>query len=254
MSDHEPAGGTLGPPGAPALPAHVPWRVREGLGLLAIFILLQAIFAALSEKLSLAGAGLGFQIGASNALTLMVLWAILRGRSGGSRQASAAIALRGFGRGWASRLFVPAAAGVAALLAWFQAQSALLRYLDIRPPPQEIITRIEALLGRGDWEQVALLALLAVAVVPLTEELIFRGVLYLPLRARLGRPGAALLVSALFAAVHLHLAGVGHLFILALVFTWLLESTGTLLAPVLAHALHNAVVIGVLVLLRGRLG
>ena len=57
----------------------------------------------------------------------------------------------------------------------------------------------------------------------------------------------ALLVSALFAAIHGHLAGLAHLFILALVLTELMEVTGSLFAPMLGHAVHNGCMIVLIV-------
>jgi membrane protease YdiL (CAAX protease family) len=47
-------------------------------------------------------------------------------------------------------------------------------------------------------------------------------------------------VSLLFALIHLNLAALFPLFVLALAFTWLYEHTDNLLAPIVAHALFNA--------------
>jgi len=93
---------------------------------------------------------------------------------------------------------------------------------------------------RSVWLQVYL-GLFAVAVAPVAEEFIFRGVLY-PLIKRLGFPRLAWIgVSLLFALIHLAAITFVPLFVLALALTWLYEKTDNLLAPITAHALFNAV-------------
>jgi hypothetical protein len=54
-------------------------------------------------------------------------------------------------------------------------------------------------------------------------------------------------VSALFALIHLDAAIFIPLFVLALGLTWIYERTGNLLASIAAHALFNAVNLGLLV-------
>jgi membrane protease YdiL (CAAX protease family) len=80
----------------------------------------------------------------------------------------------------------------------------------------------------------------AVAVAPVAEEFVFRGMLY-PFVKQLGSPRAALFgVSAIFAAIHFDAGTFVPLFALALALTWLYEKTDRLLAPIAAHSLFNA--------------
>ena len=73
----------------------------------------------------------------------------------------------------------------------------------------------------------------------MAEEFIFRGVLYRFVK-QLGYPRCAWLgVSFLFALIHMDMAAVVPLFVLALALTWLYERTDNLLAPILAHSLFN---------------
>jgi membrane protease YdiL (CAAX protease family) len=78
-------------------------------------------------------------------------------------------------------------------------------------------------------------------VVPVAEELYFRGYLLDGARARLGLRAAVALTAVVFALVH----GVPILIPAYLGFAWLLwiarERSGGLLAPVIAHALNNLV-------------
>lgn len=89
--------------------------------------------------------------------------------------------------------------------------------------------------------QLALLGAGAVLLAPLTEEHLFRGVLYRAGLVRAPRVVAALLTSGLFAVSHGNLTVLLPLLALGLVWTWLYEHTGDLLAPIVSHALFNAV-------------
>lgn len=85
------------------------------------------------------------------------------------------------------------------------------------------------------------LGVFAVAIAPVAEEFIFRGVLF-PFIKQLGFPKLAWMgVSFLFAAIHLDAAIFLPLFAFAVALTWLYEKTGGLLAPIVAHSLFNAV-------------
>ena len=89
------------------------------------------------------------------------------------------------------------------------------------------------------WEQIYL-GVLTIAIVPVAEEFIFRGVLF-PFAKQLGFPKLAWFgVSALFALIHFDAAIFMSLFVLALALTWLYEKTDNLLAPIVAHSLFNS--------------
>jgi membrane protease YdiL (CAAX protease family) len=86
-------------------------------------------------------------------------------------------------------------------------------------------------------------------VAPVVEETMFRGVLYRHLRGASSRlrPAlsvivSALVVSFLFAVIHPQgFLGVPPLMALALAFTLVREWRGTLLPPMIAHAVNNGV-------------
>jgi membrane protease YdiL (CAAX protease family) len=80
----------------------------------------------------------------------------------------------------------------------------------------------------------------AVLLVPVAEEVLFRGILY-PAIKQTGHPRVALWGTALlFAAVHMNLVIFVPLAVLALVLTALYEWMNNLLAPIAAHMLFNA--------------
>ncbi len=76
---------------------------------------------------------------------------------------------------------------------------------------------------------------------PLSEEIVYRGVLFRAVRNRLGSFAAALLSSAVFAILHFYdgygLMSVG---IFGLVCALLYSSTGSLMAVIVLHMLYNA--------------
>lgn len=78
-------------------------------------------------------------------------------------------------------------------------------------------------------------------LVPISEELFFRGALFTWFRQRYNFPVALLVSSTVFALGHIDTIGVvAATLILALVNGWLLERTKTLWAPIMAHITTNS--------------
>ena len=85
-----------------------------------------------------------------------------------------------------------------------------------------------------------LLIVLAVAVAPLTEEMIFRGLFQTMIRSYLGRPWLAIaMTSVLFAMVHGNLTHWPALFLLSLGLGYSYEKSGSLFRPIFVHAFFN---------------
>ncbi|MBM4148334.1 MAG: CPBP family intramembrane metalloprotease [Lentisphaerae bacterium] len=85
-----------------------------------------------------------------------------------------------------------------------------------------------------------LIAALALVAAPFAEELVFRGVA-LPLLARMTTPLLAIAAaSVVFAALHFHMASLVPLFIIGSALGTAYVCSGSLAAPVTAHALFNA--------------
>ena len=84
---------------------------------------------------------------------------------------------------------------------------------------------------------------------PLSEELLFRGLLLRPLAAtRLGFWPTAVLVCLAWTALHWGYSAVGlaEVFAIGLFLSWVLWRTGSLRVPILCHALYNSVLFAVL--------
>ena len=82
----------------------------------------------------------------------------------------------------------------------------------------------------------------ALVAAPLFEEFIFRGLIFGGLRRSFGLWPAALASAALFAIVHPAIS-IAPVFVLGLCAALVYERTRSLLAPMLAHAVYNAVAI-----------
>jgi membrane protease YdiL (CAAX protease family) len=105
--------------------------------------------------------------------------------------------------------------------------------------PQEQ-TAVEIFLRTNWWPTGIYLAVFAVVLAPVAEELVFRGMLF-PCFKQMGLHKTAWFgVSLFFAAIHFDAATFVPLFVLALILTWLYEFTDNLLVPIAVHALFNA--------------
>jgi uncharacterized protein len=108
---------------------------------------------------------------------------------------------------------------------------------------QELVSILEnnhSALLRGSF------AVVALVLVPVTEEVLFRGCLFRFFRERIPRWAAIASTSVLFGALHVqwwdHMSGLPSflpLVVLAAFFCVAYERTGTLAAPIIAHALFN---------------
>lgn len=161
----------------------------------------------------------------------------------------------GLRRGELYRAWFPAVPAVMAFLpvAWLL-QSAAMAALTRMGWPPEPETAVTVLTSAKAWWLRVYLGVFTVAIAPVAEEFIFRGLLY-PFLKQAGWPRTAWFgVSFLFALIHWDAAAFVPLFLLALVLTWLYEKTDSLLAPITAHALFNAVNLIPLFLFQNEIG
>jgi len=118
------------------------------------------------------------------------------------------------------------------------AQAERLNELEHAAVPVERI--LQGPVSAGD---IALIVILICGVVPLTEELFFRGFAFGAMRARWRRTTAILASAAFFAAVHLQLIHFLPILALGVVLAYAYDRTGSLVAPVMVHAVNNLVAI-----------
>lgn len=88
---------------------------------------------------------------------------------------------------------------------------------------------------------------------PIAEELFFRGMLFTALRRHLDLWPAAGISGLLFAVVHIQTSLEGYIVVVALIFPlgillgWLYERTGSLVVPMVTHAVYNIIQVLLLV-------
>jgi len=229
-----------------------PWSVWEGVAAFAAFWMLQKFVGA---GLTLLRRSSGMPLDSGNdlfwgvtgvlaadaAVVLLLGAAVFAGGAERDRRAAAGLRLptarNAFGAlpwlliGFGAYLLV----GVA--VAWFA------EVKGSQPALQESALMIRDTTSTGD---LVLACVMAVLVAPLAEELVFRVLLYLPMRKRLGAVPAVLIVSVVFSAMHVHAWGAAQLFVLSLILVAVIERTRSLWVPVLVHAAHNAVGIALL--------
>ena len=128
---------------------------------------------------------------------------------------------------------------IAEELAWLTSQ--LIQSLGDQAEPQKLVILIaEESSKKENTRTLIFFVVMAVAVAPVAEEILFRGILY-PAVKQLGYPRVAAIGTALlFALFHVNLLTFASLTAVALGLIALYEFTDNLLAPIIAHAIFNA--------------
>ncbi|TGE38971.1 CPBP family intramembrane metalloprotease [Desulfosporosinus fructosivorans] len=112
----------------------------------------------------------------------------------------------------------------------------LLTHIFGTPAPQSFTVAVKGV----DYQwQFALLALLGGVVAPIKEEMIFRGLIYPPLRHALGRGKGMLLTGLFFATLHFDIVRFLPLLIGGVVLAWLYERSESIWPAVVAHGTWN---------------
>lgn len=86
----------------------------------------------------------------------------------------------------------------------------------------------------------ATIAIIAVVVAPLAEELFFRGFLFAGISKRWGYSWGVIVSGALFSVAHAGSGGLVPIFILGMLLAWLYKRTGSLWPCILAHFAYNS--------------
>ncbi len=97
----------------------------------------------------------------------------------------------------------------------------------------------EGFVTTGSPLEIGAVVAVAILLAPPLEEIVHRGFVFPALRARLGRRAGIAVSAALFAAIH-PAPDMLPIFILGCALALAYESTGSLWAPIAAHALNNA--------------
>ncbi len=115
---------------------------------------------------------------------------------------------------------------------------AILRWLGVTVDWQATLIMIKKPESPG---MLAVLLLMALVMAPITEELLFRGILLPVLRRRLGIWTAVIFSSLLFAFFHQHIPSTAGLFIVSVACSLVTIYSGSVLPAIWLHALFNTV-------------
>jgi hypothetical protein len=203
----------------------------QAIGLVLLLLLLEVLFQGVaSVALGVRLPSPGAQAGVVVVSCVLVLWIALRQRGETPRQAFPLRPVR--------------ASLLAAITLTILGGSIVLSEADnllraVLPPPRWLEELFEQLLfgERGLWASLVLVALIA----PLSEELLFRGVVLRGFVARYPARRAIVLSALLFGASHFNPWQFGSATVFGLLAGWWLVRTGSLVPCLFGHALNNAV-------------
>lgn len=178
---------------------------------------------------------------------------VLRGDGISFRQ-MVALDLKSLGGSWWAA-FWRAALTVAIGIACSQ----LIQLLPFLPRPNQAIAQFMHSLHGVNLLAIALLAAVAA---PVLEEIVFRGFLFNMLRTQFtrGRLGnllgsqnaadwtASIVSGAIFAAAHMEVSALPGLFVFGVLMAELYRRSGSLVCPILAHAINNGLGVALIVL------
>lgn len=135
-----------------------------------------------------------------------------------------------------------AAIGLAAL-AWLIYIAAAAALTPLLNPDQQDVTE-ELGTDKSSALSLVVAGLLIVVLAPLSEELFFRGFMFASLRRAMPLWPAALIAAVVWGSLHLSGGNIGvaiQLSVFGVILAWLYERSGTLWAPIAAHALNNTI-------------
>ncbi len=217
---------------APASPVAA-WSIADGLGTVIAFLAASAVIggalAAALPTFVQTPLGIFTAYSGASVCAFALIYAIAGPRLWREAGWLPYSTLRAYGLAVWAFLALPALVVAAALL-----QRLFMDELPMSENPALAIAH-----GVSSWgERVLMLITLAVAA-PLVEETLFRGVLWAPLRPRLGATGTILLTSAIFGAMHFDFMVLPQLFLIGVGCAVLRELTGSLKASMILHGLWN---------------
>lgn len=116
----------------------------------------------------------------------------------------------------------------------------ILNALGYKPPSQPVF---DMFFEEKRSSVILFLAIFVSVLGPVIEEIFFRGFLYSAVKKRFGILSGVLLSGALFSALHTNIIGFLPIMILGILMAFLYETTGSLIASISVHILHNSMIV-----------
>jgi membrane protease YdiL (CAAX protease family) len=231
----------------PRDPEEVAWDVPEVLGLLALLV--AALPTAVGVLLMIGRMEVDFTF--ISALVVVQSAVLLGGCAYVARQYGPPAAMLGYRADrWpllavgSVLLSIPVVAGVHYVV---QPAAVWLVGLFIGPEQARLLAEeelqrnpiIQIVPPLDDPARVALFAILVCVLVPVAEETFFRGFAYPPLRRRYGALPAMVATAVVFGILHVQIVNFLPITLLGFILVLLYERTGSLLPPIVLHAVNN---------------
>jgi len=115
-----------------------------------------------------------------------------------------------------------------------------LKVFNYEPPETKTF---EILYGAKGPRLLFFLTVLVTVIGPVAEELFFRGFAYPVFRKKIGVRKAILLVSVIFAMLHMNIVSFFPILALGILLAYLYEKTGSMIPSITVHVIHNSAVI-----------
>lgn len=115
-----------------------------------------------------------------------------------------------------------------------------LRVFNYEPPETKAL---EILYEMDRPKLLLILTGLVTLLGPVMEEFFFRGFAYPVVRKRIGARNAIILVSVIFAMLHLNIVSFFPILVLGFLLAYLYEKTGSLIPSITVHVVHNTAVV-----------
>ena len=115
-----------------------------------------------------------------------------------------------------------------------------LRVFRYEPPETKAL---EILYEAKGTRLLLILTALVTIIGPIAEELFFRGFAYPVFRKKIGVRNAILLVSFIFAMLHMNIVSFFPILALGILLAYLYEKTGSIVPSIAVHIIHNSAVI-----------
>lgn len=198
----------------------------------AVGALAQVIPAALSPEAWMVAQGCGFQLGLLSGALLGHRLAAVSNRDRVTSPSRSPLSTTQACAAGALLFLASLPLILTAALAW----KAALRAVGLPTDQQDMVDLVRNADAPG---LLALIAVLAVALAPVAEELVFRAGLFRYLRTRVPRAVSLVAPALLFAALHANLVAFVPLAVFGVLLALAYEQSGRLVVPVVAHALFN---------------
>ncbi len=116
--------------------------------------------------------------------------------------------------------------------------------IDCEPPP------IQEIIEKCSWIGFAIFAFGAMIIAPITEELLFRRIIYSFINQKSSQITAVILTSALFASIHFTLVQIPALFVLGCILQYMYIVHKSIYIPMILHCVHNTVAMFFLMIMK----